>query len=106
MIEKKLAELTAELEKLNADREINETELNKLNEKAEKMERRLTAASKLISGLAGEKVRWTEDSAKLKEDKVQLVGDVLLSSGFLSYTGPFNFAFRMRMLYDDWMADI
>lgn len=91
---------------MNADREINEAELDKLNEKADKMQRRLTAASKLISGLAGEKVRWSEDSAKLKDNKVQLVGDVLLSSGFLSYTGPFNFGFRMRMMYEDWILDI
>jgi dynein heavy chain len=70
------------------------------------MERRLNAASKLISGLEGEKIRWSADSQRLKEDKIKLVGDCLLSSSFLSYTGPFNFNFRMRMVYEDWSADL
>jgi dynein heavy chain len=70
------------------------------------MERRLTAASKLITGLGGEKVRWSADVGNLKEDKINLVGDVLLASGFLSYTGPFNFGFRQRMLQDDWIPDV
>lgn len=34
---------------------------------AEMMERKLNAAKKLISGLGSEKIRWTEDTKKLKD---------------------------------------
>ena len=51
------------------------------------MEKRLTAASKLISGLTGERTRWTADIESLNKNKVQLVGDCLLAASFLSYSG-------------------
>ncbi len=39
----------------------------------------------------GEKIRWSADSMTLKEDKIELVGNCLIASSFLSYTGSFNF---------------
>jgi len=51
------------------------------------MERRLVAAERLIAGLGSEKVRWAADIQVLEASKVQLVGDCLLCSSFLSYTG-------------------
>ena len=35
-----------------------------------------------------------------------MIGDCLLASSFLSYVGPFDYSFRRRMLYDNWMVDI
>jgi len=35
-----------------------------------------------------------------------LVGDCLSSSSFLSYSGPFDFGFRKKMVFDDWRIDI
>jgi len=58
------------------------------------MQRKLDAASKLITGLGSENKRWTEDMVILKENKVKLVGDCLISSAFLSYCGAFNFELR------------
>lgn len=51
------------------------------------MERRLVAAERLIAGLSSEKERWAADIQVLEAAKVQLVGDCLLCSSFLSYTG-------------------
>jgi len=70
------------------------------------MERKLNAAKKLITGLTSEKIRWTEDTKRLKDLTIQLIGDCLLASSFLSYVGPFDFGFRKKMLHDDWMVDI
>jgi dynein heavy chain len=63
------------------------TRLQELRAKAELMERRLIAAERLIAGLASEKERWAADIRTLEAAKVQLVGDCLLCSSFLSYTG-------------------
>lgn len=51
------------------------------------MERRLLAAERLIAGLGSEKERWGNDIKALEAAKEQLVGDCLLCSSFLSYTG-------------------
>lgn len=42
----------------------------------------------------------------LKENKVKLVGDCLISSAFLSYCGAFNFELRQKMVFECWKADI
>ncbi|KAM8866758.1 dynein axonemal heavy chain 10 isoform 2-T2 [Synchiropus picturatus] len=77
-----------------------------LQEEAELMEKRLVAADKLISGLDSENVRWSEDLQDLKERRVRLLGDCLLSSAFLSYEGAFSWDFRSDMLYGVWLRDV
>lgn len=66
----------------------------------------MDSASKLITGLGGEQTRWTADMTNFKEDKVRLIGDCLTASSFLSYCGPFNFALRAKMIFEDWKLDL
>lgn len=70
------------------------------------MTRKLNSASKLITGLSSEQVRWSADMEKFKIDKVKLVGDCLSASSFLSYSGPFNFVLRQKMIFGHWKKDI
>ena len=57
--------------------------------------KKLVRAEKLIGGLGGEKVRWTEAAATLQKIYDNLSGDVLISSGVMAYLGPFTMAFRL-----------
>jgi len=103
---KSLAEITALLEGLEKRKKVKQDELDDLQDKQAIMKRKLDAASKLITGLGSENKRWTIDMGKLKENKVKLVGDCLISSAFLSYCGAFNFELRNQMVFDTWMIEV
>ena len=57
-IKEQVAVLNASLAKLNKNKAEKVAILTNLEETAEKMAKRLNAASKLIKGLGGEQVRW------------------------------------------------
>eukprot|EP00731_Ephydatia_muelleri_P035324 Em0114g8a len=105
-IQKDLSEIEGVLSELNKQYEAAMAEKRGLQEEAELMERRLTAAAKLITGLASEKDRWKLELEDLKEKRVRLLGDCLLSSAFLSYVGAFSWEFRHNMLKENWLKDI
>jgi len=65
----------------------------------------MTNATALIEGLAGERIRWTEASKTFESQIHRLVGDVLLCTGFLSYTGPFNQEFR-SLIIKNWKKEM
>lgn len=101
-----LATLTKELAELDVRYREASAELATLKENAAIMERRLVAASKLISGLGSERDRWGADVEKLQGQQTRLVGDCLLAASFLSYLGPFTYDYRMKLLQGDWAVDI
>ncbi|XP_052742928.1 dynein axonemal heavy chain 8 [Bicyclus anynana] len=72
---------------------------------AAKCQQKMDAATALINGLSGERVRWTEQSALFKSEIERLVGDILLLTGFLSYTGPFNQEFRLYLI-QNWLHEL
>jgi hypothetical protein len=61
-------------------------------------QKKLDRATKLIGGLGGEKTRWGEVAKKLAADFTNLTGDVLLSSGFIAYLGPYQSTYRERAI--------
>ncbi|KAI8847268.1 dynein heavy chain and region D6 of dynein motor-domain-containing protein [Chytridium lagenaria] len=105
-ITKELTRLNEELTNLQQNFHQAKAEQLELKQMAEIMERRLQAADKLISGLGSERTRWAKDLELLKEQRVQLLGDCLLVSGFLSYTGAFNWELRNELISARWMADL
>ena len=50
--------------------------------------------------------RWTNELEELKEKRIRLLGDCLISSGFLSYVGAFSWEFRDDLVYQVWQADM
>nr|KAJ3423035.1 Dynein heavy chain 10, axonemal [Polyrhizophydium stewartii] len=105
-ITKELKRLGDELSSLQQQFHTAKAEQLELKQMAEIMERRLQAADKLISGLGSERIRWAKDLELLKEQRVQLLGDCLVVSGFLSYTGAFNWELRNELIYKRWVMDL
>jgi dynein heavy chain, axonemal len=66
-----VAQLNAELGVLNKNFREKSMEQQDLKDKADLMERRLIAASKLIVGLSSEQTRWTKDMKMLDARKVR-----------------------------------
>ena len=49
----------------------------------------------LIGGLSDEKVRWHESVLAMDGQIVNIVGDVMISSGVIAYLGTFTVSLRL-----------
>jgi dynein heavy chain len=91
------AELAEVIAKVNGLEELQTEKTNKMNE-LQKMKddcsAKLVRAEKLITGLGGEKVSWTNKSKKLAIDYTNLTGDILIASGIMAYLGVFTGQYR------------
>jgi len=122
-VEKKLNELAEarralkiqmdKLDEVRKTKEALEESVNEVRKKkeeqeeiAEKMKKQVEQATNLIESLSGEKSRWTEDSKKFEENKIQLLGNAAICSAFIAYGGPFNFEFRQLLIKDYFKAEI
>ncbi|KAG6453385.1 hypothetical protein O3G_MSEX008144 [Manduca sexta] len=101
--ERQLEEREMSLRKVKEQYESAVSEKQQLTDAANVCLRKMTAATALINGLGGEKIRWTQQSKDFKEQLGRLVGDVVLATGFLSYCGPYNQEFRNSLL-NTWMG--
>ncbi|XP_076997717.1 dynein axonemal heavy chain 3 [Tamandua tetradactyla] len=84
------------LQALNDDFEEMNIKKNTLEENIEICSQKLIRAEKLISGLGGEKDRWTEAARQLGIRYANLTGDVLVSSGTVAYLGAFTVDYRAK----------
>jgi dynein heavy chain len=68
-----------------------------------KSQARLDLAQRLVSALESENVRWRQGVQSLGQDMQVIVGDVLLSSSFVSYIGGFSKRYRDALLHEHWV---
>ncbi|KAM4725109.1 LOW QUALITY PROTEIN: dynein axonemal heavy chain 3-like [Anableps anableps] len=82
------------LQSLNDDLAAMIDKKKDLEDNIELCSQKLIRAEKLIGGLGGEKDRWTEAARQLETRYTSLTGDILLSSGTVSYLGAFTVDYR------------
>jgi dynein heavy chain len=92
-----LASAQASLDEMQVKFDTAMAEKQKLQDDADNTKRKMSAANALISGLSGEKVRWTQQSKEFDDQIARLVGDCAIACAFLSYLGPFNKIFRDKL---------
>ncbi|XP_071775394.2 dynein axonemal heavy chain 3 [Centroberyx gerrardi] len=91
-----LKEVEDRLQSLNDTFEAMNNKKKELEDNIELCSQKLIRAEKLIGGLGGEKDRWTEAARLLGIRYTNLTGDILLSSGTVSYLGAFTVDYRME----------
>lgn len=101
LLKTKLEELRVLEESLDA----LQKKLNKQKEQFESLQfehelcgKKLQRATDIITGLGGEKTRWTETAQNLSMVYDTLTGDVLIASGVVAYLGPFTTDFRATQI--------
>uniref|UniRef100_A0A8C4XVJ4 Dynein axonemal heavy chain 3 n=1 Tax=Falco tinnunculus TaxID=100819 RepID=A0A8C4XVJ4_FALTI len=91
-----LKEVVDRLQALNDEFDNMNDRKRELENNIELCSQKLVRAEQLISGLGGEKDRWTEAARLLGIRYVDLIGDVLLSSGTVAYLGAFTVDYRLK----------
>lgn len=98
-----LQEVSQKLQSLNDEFAECMREKKKLEDQIDHCTQKLGRAEKLLGGLGGEKIRWSETASKLGASLDNVIGDVLLSSGVVAYLGAFTVEYR-NSLIDQWHA--
>ena len=93
-----LAEVNNRLATL--EKQFNEAVAKKeeLENKEATCKTQLSNADKLIGGLGGEEKRWRETVTHLSDAYINILGDIIVSAGAISYLGPFTAEFRTNLV--------
>lgn len=105
-VRKQVAELEEKLANLTQQFEEATQEKNEAIAAAEKTQNKANMADRLVNGLADEKIRWTNSIAEFEITEKNYVGDVMVSSAFVSYIGAFSLPFREKLVDTCWISDM
>jgi dynein heavy chain, axonemal len=78
-------------------------QLDKLVTQKDESELMLGRAKKLVEGLANESLRWQQSIKDLQKDLSNMVGNIVLAAGYISYVGCFTAKYRQNLL-KQWMT--
>nr|XP_012223058.1 PREDICTED: dynein heavy chain 2, axonemal-like [Linepithema humile] len=93
-----LQNLHEQLERLQRMYDAKMKEKEDLIRLAEMLKLKLERAAMLVDGLSEERIRWENTVASLAESFEWLPGDCLISTGFVSYLGPFVSNYRQELI--------
>lgn len=77
-------------------------EIEVINTELESVSNRVVRADALLNSLQEEKARWQSTSESFNQQMATLIGDCLLSSAFLTYSGIFDHRIRL-LLMEEWV---
>ena len=97
-LEKSIAQYKAEYASL-----ISETQ--SIKSEMLRVENRVSRSVKLLDSLSSERSRWEEGSKTFETQISTIVGDVLIASAFIAYSGFYDQQFR-RSMVDDWLGQL
>ena len=103
--EEALAVVIAKVNALGVQLDTATADKNRLRQESEDLEAKLDRAEKLVKGLSGEYTRWQASIGAFKAAITDAIGDALLSSGFLSYLGPFDSSYREKLVLE-WATEL
>ena len=86
------------LNKLEEEKKTSQETLDNLQEQKNLNTKRKNNASKLILLLKDENIRWNEQLVQLHNEENNFLGDIIISSLFISYMAPFSGSYRKRAL--------
>jgi dynein heavy chain, axonemal len=95
--------LNGELAILSADFQKAMDEKQAAEDEATRCATRLDLAQRLVNALGSESERWSASILTLADNLKVIIGDVLLASAFVSYVGPFNKAFRDKIINKEFL---
>ena len=78
-------------------------EKDAVEREAQRCARRLNLANRLVNALGSEKDRWSESIENYAKQLDVLVGDVLISSSFVSYVGAFTKKYRDQLIKETFL---
>ena len=102
-VEKKVADLQAQLKVLTDEFDAAQAAKLKCEQDAQQTAYTINLANRLVGGLSSEKIRWTESVANFKVQEKSLPGNVLLVTAFISYVGCFTKQYRVDLMEKHWM---
>ena len=98
----KLRKVEAEMQKLIDEFDAAKAKEQELSDNFDDAEKKCSRAKSLIEKLANEEVNWEISLKKNRADKLNLVGDIIISSGIIAYLGVFSLEYRAEAL-DAWV---
>ncbi|XP_058804505.1 dynein axonemal heavy chain 1-like [Phymastichus coffea] len=99
-----LADAMAKVKEVQEGLQTLQMQFREMEEKKAELERqkqlcedRMLRAVRLISGLAGEKIRWIDSVEHFKIGLTNVIGDILISAGAVAYLTPFTDTYRENL---------
>ncbi|DBA69380.1 TPA: Dynein gamma chain, flagellar outer arm [Trebouxia sp. C0005] len=99
--EERMAIVQGKLDEMQASFDAAMAQKQALEDDATATQRKMDSANALLSALAGEEGRWTQQSKEFDDTIQKLTGDCAIASSFVSYLGPFNKEFRELLITRD-----